>query len=232
MADKNIHAGHRKRMKMNVSENGFSQLEEHELLELLLFYSIPRADTNELAHKLIDKLGGLENVFRSDVDRLKSVDGVGDSTAVMLGAMGEVYARMREVTPDKRKVYKTVSDLKTLCSSLFVNADNEKVYLLGFDGAKRLAYKKLISQGTEFFADLNVRNVVKAVMDSKSALVVLVHNHPMNKPEPSPCDIDSTRNLAVMLRKLGFALADHIIVGCDGEAYSMHSDKRFTQMFY
>ena len=67
MAEKNIHSGHRKRVKENVIKNGFSQLEEHRLLELLLFYSIPREDTNELAHRLIEEFGSLDEVFKSNI---------------------------------------------------------------------------------------------------------------------------------------------------------------------
>ena len=104
---KNIHSGHRKRVKENVIKNGFSQLEEHKLLELMLFYSIPREDTNELAHKLINHFGSFEEVFKADVDQLKRVDGVGDNTAIMIAAMGETFSRISKAKPPKKRVYKT-----------------------------------------------------------------------------------------------------------------------------
>ena len=84
MAEKNIHSGHRKRVKANVIKNGFSQLEEHKLLELMLFYSIPREDTNELAHKLINHFGSFEDIFKANVEQLKRVDGVGDNKILNL----------------------------------------------------------------------------------------------------------------------------------------------------
>ena len=99
MAEKNIHSGHRKRVKANVIKNGFSQLEEHKLLELMLFYSIPREDTNELAHELINHFGSFEDVFKANVDQLKRVDGVGENTAVMIAAIGEINVHARNTKP-------------------------------------------------------------------------------------------------------------------------------------
>lgn len=232
MAEKNIHSGHRKRVKENVIKNGFSQLEEHKLLELMLFYSIPREDTNELAHRLINHFGSFEEVFRANLEQLKRVDGVGDSTAVMIAAMGEAFDRISKAKPRKKRVYKTTDDLKELAVSLLKGEENEKVVLICFDAKRTLKRYTVISEGDEVSSEINMKEVIKNLVDSDSSVAVLAHNHPTSSAEPSAFDIDSTRMVCVTLRKIGYALADHIIVGDNGDAYSMHLDPHFSSMFY
>ena len=232
MAEKNIHSGHRKRVKANVIKNGFSQLEEHKLLELMLFYSIPREDTNELAHKLINYFGSFEDVFRADIEKLKRVDGVGENTAVMIAAMGETFSRISKAKPPRKRVYKNTEDLKELAAALLQGEKNEKVYLICLDAKKTLKRYTIISEGDETSSEINMKEVIRNLVDSDSSIAVLAHNHPISSAEPSAYDIDATRMVCVTLRKIGYALADHIIVGENGTAYSMHLDPRFSSLFY
>lgn len=232
MAEKNIHSGHRKRVKANVIKNGFSQLEEHKLLELMLFYSIPREDTNELAHKLINHFGSFEEVFKADIEQLKRVDGVGENTAVMLAAMGETFLRISKSKPPRKRVYKNTEDLKQLATSLLNGEKNEKVLLLCLDARKTLKRYTVISEGDLVSSEVDMKLVIKNLVDTDSSIAVLAHNHPTTSAEPSAYDVDSTRTICVTLRKIGYALADHIIVGKNGDAYSMYLDPAFSRLFY
>ena len=232
MVEKNIHSGHRKRVKANVIKNGFSQLEEHKLLELMLFYSIPREDTNELAHKLINHFGSFEEVFKADIEQLKRVDGVGENTAIMIAATGETFNRISKANPPKKRVYKNTEDLKELAFSLLKGEKNEKVFLICFDAKKTLKRYTVISEGDEISSEINMKEVIKNLVDSDSSLAVLAHNHPTSSAEPTASDVDSTRMICVTLRKFGYALADHIIIGENDDAYSMHLDPRFSSLFY
>lgn len=232
MAEKNIHSGHRKRVKANVIKNGFSQLEEHKLLELMLFYSIPREDTNELAHKLINHFGSFDEIFKANIEQLKKVDGVGDNTAVMLASMGETFYRISKAKPSKKKVYKNTDDLKELSVALLQGERTEKVVLMCFDAKKTLKRYTIISEGDEVSSEIDMKLIIKNLVDSDSSIAVLAHNHPTSSAEASAADIDSTRMVCVTLRKIGYALADHIIVGENNDAYSMHLDPRFSSLFY
>ncbi len=232
MDSKNIHKEHRKRVKENVAKHGFSHLEEHQLLELLLFYSIPRVDTNETAHNLLNEFNSLEDIFKASHYRLKRVNGVGDNTALMLTTIGEIFSRMQTKEPSKKIRYKDVNVLKENCSDMLRGATVEKVILYCFDSSWRLKKYSLISDGTETAATIDIAKVVQIVLDSQSPLAVIAHNHPEGAAEPSAADIDATRNVSVMLRKLGFSLADHVIVGKDGDAYSMYSDPAYRGLFY
>lgn len=232
MAEKNIHSGHRKRVKANVIKNGFSQLEEHKLLELMLFYSIPREDTNVLAHKLINHFGSFEEVFKADIEQLRRVDGIGDNTAVMLAGMGEAFRRISKSKPPRKRVYKNTEDLKQLAVSLLQGEKTEKVLLLCFDARKTLKRYTVISEGDEVSSEIDMKLFIKNLVDTDSSIAVLAHNHPTSSAEPSAYDVDSTRMICVTLRKIGYALADHIIVGENGDAYSMYLDPAFSRLFY
>jgi DNA repair protein RadC len=220
----NIHKEHRKRVKENVAKNGFSHLEEHKLLELLLFYSIPRVDTNETAHNLLNEFGSLEEIFKASHYRLKRVDGVGDNTALMLNTIGEIFSRIQTKEPEKKIRYKDVNVLKECCVEMLRGANVEKIILYCFDASWRLKKHSIISDGTETAATIDIAKIVQIVLDTGAPLAVISHNHPEGAAEASAADIDATRNIAVMLRKLGVYLADHVIVGGNGDAYSMYSD--------
>lgn len=232
MDSKNLHSGHRKRVKENVIKNGFSQLEEHKLLELMLFYSIPREDTNELAHKLLNEFGTIDELFKASIDRLKRVGGVGDNTAVMIATIGELFLRASKTQPVKKRNYKKTDDLKELCKSTLLSEKVEKIVLFCFDSAWRLKKSVVLSSGTENSATIDITKIVQTVLDTSAPISVITHNHPEGVAEPSAADIDATRNVSVMLRKLGFSLADHIIIGGDGDAYSMYSDLAYRGLFY
>ncbi len=229
---KNVHSEHRKRVKANVIKNGFSQLEEHKLLELMLFYSIPRKDTNELAHKLINEFGSFEEIFKANIEQLKKVDGVGENTAVMLASMGETFYRLSRAKPPKKRSFKSTDDLKELATALLQGENAEKIILMCFDETRKLKRYTTVSVGDKVSSEFDMKTIIKNLVDSESSIAVLAHNHPASSAEPSANDIDSTRMICVTLRKIGYALADHIIVGEDGEAYSMHLDPRFSAMFY
>ena len=101
-----------------------------------------------------------------------------------------------------------------------------------FDSRKSLKRYAVISVGDEVSSELDMKLIIKNLVDSDSSIAVLAHNHPTASAEPSAYDIDVTRMVCVTLRKIGYALADHIIVGENGEAYSMHLDPRFSALFY
>ena len=228
----NVHSGHRKRVKENVCRNGFSYLEDHKLLELFLFYSIPQADTNELAHVLLSEFGSFSELLKADVDRLKKIKGVGENTAVLIASAGELFRRASKTELNKKATYKNVEDYKSLALNLLKAEKVEKVCILCFDAVGRLKKAVELSDGDEVSATINVRKAVQAVIDCDAKKAVLVHNHPLDTCEPSAADVDSTRSVCVMFRKLGFFLVDHIIVGGDDTVFSMYSDPMFTQMFY
>ncbi|MBR2875762.1 MAG: RadC family protein [Clostridia bacterium] len=229
-AEKNIHAGHRKRVKANVYKNGFEQLEDHRLLELLLFYSIPREDTNEIAHRLLNEFGSFTNIIKASPKKLSSVMGIGENTAILLSAMGELCSRAVKEDIIKKPSYKKDEDLYKLISSFYLNEENEKLSIACFDSGMKLKGIDFISEGDSIRTDFDFKVFLSKVIEYDPAFVVLAHNHPGAESAPSAADIDTTASASVTLRKIGVVLADHIIIGKDS-VYSMRKDMRFSQFF-
>lgn len=230
---KSVHSGHRKRVKEKVADSGFSYLEDHQLLELLLFYSIPQADTNALAHDILNEFNGsFDEMLKSDLSRLTKIKGVGENTAMLIASVGELHRRASKVKLSKKPVYKNKEDIKNLAVSVLSAEAVEKVFVICFDSALHLKKIVEVSQGDDSSATINVRKIVQAVIDCDAKKAVLIHNHPVGASEPSAADIDATRSVCVLFRNLGLYLIDHIIVGEDNSAYSMYSDPMFTQLFY
>ncbi len=232
MDNKNVHAGHRKRVRANVIENGFSQLEDHRLLELILFYAIPQADTNGTAHNLLNEFGSLKGVLNADIKSLCEVAGIGESSAVMIASMGEAMRRSQKVSADKRMLYKNHEDYCALAQGYLSGEPKEKVIAFCFDASGRLKRVVNVSEGTENSSFIDVRRIVQSAMGCDATTVVMAHNHPTGSGEPSVSDMDSTRSLAVTLRKLQVMLADHIIVDENNQPHSMYMDSVTRQLFY
>ncbi len=228
----NIHSGHRKRVKANVVNNGYSQLEDHRLLELILFYSIPQADTNELAHNLLAEFGSFDGIMKADIERLSVVKGVGENTAVLLSAIGEMNSRALKVRAKRQKTYTTTDDYRRLALDTLSEKYKENIVLFCFDSSERLLKTAHISEGNGFSADFDLRLIVKAVMNTDAAKAVIAHNHPYGKCEHSLSDLDATRKIAQHLRQYGVPLADHIIVNGKNETYSMYEESEQRMIFF
>lgn len=224
----NVHNGHRERVRQNVAKNGFSQLEDHRLLELLLFYCIPRGDTNEIAHSLLNEFGSLSGVVSASKNELSRIKGVGEAVALFLNSLGELNFRMMNEPVKKHKEFNTLDSLFELSRSLYYYEKVEKTYVLCFNERMKLIDKVLLSEGDFCSTEVNPRDLSHAVLSANAKFAVLVHNHPFSSEKPSVSDIDVTRSSAYLLRRIGVALFDHIIVGEDGSCYAMSSDRRWS----
>lgn len=228
---KNVHEKHRKRVRENVLKNGFKQLEDHQLLELLLFYSLPRGDTNELAHDLINEFDkSLASVFNATPSELMRVKGVGENSAIQLAAISELCDRIIKAAPPKRKTFKSNQDIISLIKKQFINVNTEKMLLLCFDSAMRAKSIDFIAEGDSARLTSELKNIVSKILEHDPVFVIIAHNHPQGSALPSGADIDATASLSVLLRKLDIVLSDHIIVN-PNSYYSMREDERYSGIF-
>ncbi len=227
---KSIHDGHRERVRENVLKNGFEQLEDHRLLELLLFYSIPRGDTNELAHKLLNEFGSLSCVLKASPKKLMKVSGIGEGSAIYLSAMGELCVRAMREKSSKRVSYKSDESLKRLAESYYFNETKERFLVLGFDSGMKLVLDDFISEGDSIRTDFDIKHFVSIVIESDADYIMLVHNHPDGEAYPSGADLDTTAVISTMLKKLSVGLLDHIIIGSD-RTLSVKNETTFSSLF-
>ena len=212
-----IHAGHRDRVikKFLISPNAFA---DHEVLEALLFYAIPRVDTNPLAHKLIKMFGSLSGVFSASKAQLLTVDGVGEKTATYLLAIGQVIGR---VSKHKKKpiCLMNTEQVKDWLSEFFVNKDFETFVMLMLDDKYNLLGHCVFSDKKRSTVKAEIPEVVKAINIHKPKFAIFSHNHPSSDVTPSEMDDFTTKKLNVICEINDVNLIDHIIMS-EKDSYS------------
>src|SRR5665648_913180 len=143
-----MHEGHRSRLKNRFIEEGLDGFEDHQILELLLFYAIPRRDTNELAHALIHKYGSLSGVLEADPKDLGSIPGLGENSAVLLAlipSLARIYLKDRWGT---RPVLNSTAKAGEYILSLFAGRTYEVFYVICLDAQHNVIYPALVHEGT------------------------------------------------------------------------------------
>lgn len=210
-----IHEGHRDRLKERFATEGLDNFTEVQALELLLFYCIPRKDTNELAHRLLDHFGSLSHVLETRIEDLMKVPGVGYSTALFLTlvpAAGRYYAvnRIQRVT-----ILQSIEDCCQYLLPYFDGRATETVFMLCLDAKKKVLCCQQVGEGSVNSAGVPIRRVVEMALAANATAVVLAHNHPSGLALPSYEDIVTTKRIAAALDAVEIVLADHIVVADD-----------------
>lgn len=209
----NIHANHRQRMKNKFINASCSidSFAEHEILELLLYYSIPQADTNPLAHKLISKYGSLKNVLESNIDNLKSTPGVGEHTAVLLKLIPAIsnFCNIQYVNDIKTINNQLVA--KDYISHLFQGVSHEEFYVICLRANGEIIDKKKLSTGDSTKVEVKLRAVTDFALKNDCERIIVAHNHPHTKSKPSDEDIVMTHKLFSSCVLNDIDVLDHII---------------------
>ncbi len=212
---KNIHDGHRDRMREKVKKFGCGCLAEHELLEMLLFYVNARGNTNDTAHELISKFGGLQGVFEASTQELMSISGVGDKSALLFHLISECYKYMHG-TKNKGVSLSNSAVTADYVKSFFRGVKTEQLYIFCLDVKYRVCTYELVAEGWVDSAMVNKREMVKVALNSGAYRVIIAHNHPSGDASPSMDDINITRQLMETFKSVGVPLVDHIIVAENG----------------
>lgn len=209
-ADKG-HIGHRERLRQSYLKAGaLDSLHEHQILELLLFYAIPRKDVNPLAHRLIESFGSLYGVLNADYNELIKF-GLSENTAVLIKLARDI-TKTAECNMLMSKTILSTSDAMGFCFSLMADLHNEKVCVICLNLASKLLHYEMISVGDPTKAYFSPRSVVEIAVSHGAAAIVLAHNHPSGNCRPSQTDIESTVKLEKILKQIGIVLQEHIIV--------------------
>lgn len=215
-----IHDGHREKMRHRFLQGGLDHFADHEALELLLYYAIPRRDTNPIAHALMERYGSLPAVLSAPVEDLQKVEGIGESAAVLLKLVPQLYHKARLADAAQETVLNSAQRCGAYLLERFADERNEVVYQLCLDRKGKLLACKRLGEGNVSSAEMDVRRVVENAILTGASAVVLSHNHPSGIALPSKDDYAATQRVKDALSTIGVALTDHIIVA-DGDFVSM-----------
>lgn len=220
MAEKqnNLHEGHRARLKRRFLAEGIDNFEEHNILELLLFFGIPYKDTNATAHRLLERFGSIANVLDADIEELTKSEGVGENCATMLKLMpsiSRIYFQQKEAVHDK---YDNIEKIGKLFISKYRCVDSEIVYLLMLDNSFGIIGLEKLFEGSVNSAHISKRKIAEHVIKANASMAVIAHNHPQGIAIPSTDDIETTSSLLSLLNDLEIPLLEHVLVA--GEDYT------------
>ena len=210
--------GHRDRLRRRFQEVGGDALPDYELLELLLFRSIPQRDVKPLAKALIQHFGSFAEVLGAPLARLTEVKGIGDSVALDLKVVEAALRRMAKGAVGKRPVLSSWTAVIDYCRMAMAFAEREQFRILFLDKKNALIADEVQQTGTVDHTPVYPREVMRRALELSATALILVHNHPSGDPTPSGADMRMTRELVEIAKPLGIAIHDHIIVGRDGHA--------------
>lgn len=205
------HEGHRERLKKRFLASPDS-FEDHEILELILFYCIPRKNTNETAHRLLERFGSLKGVLDASLEALVTVEDVGMNSAIYLKAISSLLSSYKYDEEESGSPLRTPATLCAFLHSLFVGTRKEVTYLILFDNSKKLLACEKISEGYSIENTVSLRKITSLSLSTNAVSAILAHNHPNGRAFPSGDDIHATNRIKLILETLGITLMEHFIV--------------------
>ena len=214
----NPHKDHRSRLKNLFLNDGLKSMADHNVLELLLFFSIPQKDTNEIAHALLDKFGSLSAVFDADFEELCTVPGISSHSATLIKLIPQIAT---SYSLDKISEGSDFSDLDYVGRYLvqyFMSKTNECVVVIFLDNKNSLLHISEINEGVVSMTNVNTRKIAEQAFLYNASGFILAHNHPKGRAKASKQDVGFTVDLMHTFEKFQINLIEHIVVA--GNKYS------------
>lgn len=218
-----MHEGHRQRLLQRYLDGGLEGFEEHEVLELLLFYALPRVDTNPIAHLLTERFGSLAGVLEADPQELQQVEGVGPKAAAFLSMLPGLLRAYEKSRLGARPVICSIRDACNYARTLLFGKPYEQFYMVWLGTQGRVIHCERLSEGSIHESPVYVNKVAAAALRHRAAKGFIAHNHPGGVAKPSRADIETTQAVLRALSLLSIDLIDHIIVS-DDSTFSFQAD--------
>lgn len=222
--EKKLHEGHRQRVKTRYLSEGLDAFEDHQVLEMLLFFCIPMKDTNELAHKMIREFGSLAGLFEADPKDISKRCGVSENTAILISLIPSLARRYFKGKWGDKPILNSSSSAGEYMVSLFTGRIYEAFFVICLDAQNRVNYAAMVHEGTLNEVSVYPRLIVEVVLRHQANSVILAHNHPGGSLNPSQDDIEVTRKITSALEPLSVKVIDHIIVA--GDKYTSFKERK------
>ncbi|MFM9973988.1 MAG: DNA repair protein RadC [Beijerinckiaceae bacterium] len=218
MTEDETSTGHRERLRTRFVSGGAAPLPDYELLELLLFRSLPRRDVKPIAKRLIARFGSFAEVLTAPAERLLEIKGIGETTAMDLQIIAAAGQRMIKGDIAKRQILSSWTSVIEYCRAAMAFAEREEFRILFLDKRNQLIADEVQQRGTVDHTPVYPREIVRRALELSATALILVHNHPSGDPTPSQADIRMTIDIIAIAKPLGINVHDHVIVGRNGHA--------------
>lgn len=210
-SSKNVHSGHRSRMREKLEQNGSESMSSQDMLEMLLYQCLPRIDTNKLAAELLKRFDTFSGVINAPVKELVKVEGVGMSTAKFLHQLPQFMRfYMEDMTNATKRVFSSETAFE-LIRGKFLGRRNEIIVLMILNSRGQVIYNNVVSEGSVAMVPVYIKKVIELCIEYDADTVFIAHNHPSGNPAPSKGDIVATKELQLALESVYITLSDHLI---------------------
>ena len=221
---------HRERVRQSYLKNSFESMNDANVLELILFYSIPRKDVKEIAYALINRFGSLEGVFEADIRDLMKIDGVGENTAILINLFQNTRLRIEKNKNRNIKRLDNSEKAMHFARNELYGQNRERVIVICLDNSLNIISVNDVSLGNSSAAGVETYKIMECIFKDSASNVIIAHNHPKGDAKPSIEDINFTLEIINICRKVNVRVNDHIIVG-ENEVFSMANDIECAMYF-
>ncbi len=205
--------GHRERLKKKFLDKGIDALNEYEVIELLLFFSIPVKDTKPIAKELLKKFKNIKGIFKNlESKKILEIKGFGKNSLILFKLIKELHSIIEKQEIFHGKVLDNLEKVIKYAKASIGNKLKEELKVLCLNSKNEIIDDVNVEKGTENEIYIYPRKIVKIALENSSTAIILIHNHPSGDIKPSQNDIGITRNLKILLENIGITLHDHIII--------------------
>jgi len=211
--DRSDMEGHRSRLRTRYRAVGEAGLADHELLELLLTYAIPRRDTKLLAKKLLEQFGTLGRVFEAEPAALEQVDGIGPQAATLISLIRPLATRFLKAVPVGKTLLRSTAEAAAYFQVKLKGLSEEEIHVAFVNAKNAVTATECLQRGTVDQSAVYVRKVIERALANKASGFILAHNHPSGDPTPSAHDRELTQAVKAAAAVVGIRFLDHLIIG-------------------
>jgi len=220
----NPHAGRRERVRKRYLNYGLESFEDHEVLELLLFYTQPRGDTNVLAHKILNEFGSLANLMTASPHTISRACKIDIKTAILISLVVPTYQKFTVSLFSNKVEINDSRQAGKLALELLRGRPLECFFVICLDAHRRLIHCEKISEGSANETSISIPKLLETVIKHRADSVVLAHNHPSGMLTASRNDLFATDATVKALKAIFVDVLDHVIIA--GNDYLSFSEKR------
>ncbi len=229
--DENLHKGHRKRLKKELITEKFPEgIADHRILENLLFYGIPRKDTNPIAHDLLNTFGSFHAVFEAEAEDLLQIKGMTENSVALIKLILPILRRYEDKKIDDKKVFESIEEIGEYLVKRHLGYREEVFIATTFTAEGTKISSEIVTKGDVNTVSVAMKSIVRISLRDNASSIVLSHNHVVGTALPSKEDIDATIQINKILSSIGVRLLDHIIVA-GNDFISLRQSKEYNSIF-
>ena len=223
----NLHEGHRQRLRERAIEHGLEGFNEHQILELLLSFYLPRVDTNPIAHNLIKEFGSLGAVLEAKSEDLVKIDGMGEKAAIFLHLIPQILKAYKKSKMQEGITLTNPNQVFSYLGDIVQYVPYEEFYVICLNAKSKVLITKLLAKGSNNQVGLNLQQITECAIRCGASGIILVHNHPSGSSEPSKEDIILTKKIHLALSLNGIYVLDHLVIS-KTDYYSFNKNGYFS----